>query len=434
MIQDLSTHHFSVLSSGKGLRLLSKRIAGIAVGLALLSSNATQAQTLTELLEAARNTHPSIKAARQSVGAANKGVEAAEGRYWPTFSATLESGSKNETGVPTKMLHLEQSLWDGGATAAGIKSAQSSVRLSEQQLAQQIQQLQLRVIESWQTAQSARGRIAVAESVARRLQEHEKMMERRVQAQASTTMELKAIQVQVLQALIERNKAQATYTIAAQRLEQLTGKEGLVMSMRRLADPPEPLESRARMMELVQADVAWIAMGQPSVRQADAEVDQGSRQVDLKRAELSPQLYARAQRGLGSGGKANAYIGIKYSVNTGMSQSAEVEALVARVAALQANRDAAVLQAQETIQTALNELQESAQRYESLKVAVETSRELHGSYLRQFVAARKSWLDVMSAIRDVAQNEYLLNDLLHNYAGLLARLNLYADATNRGSP
>ena len=37
-----------------------------------------------------------------------------------------------------------------------------------------------------------------------------------------------------------------------------------------------------------------------------------------------------------------------------------------------------------------------------------------------------TWLDVMNAMRELSQNEYALNDVQHNFFGLLQRLRVYA--------
>lgn len=407
---------------------------GLCLSLLLGSALTAQAQTLPEMLEAVRTTHPAIKAARQSIEAADKGVDAARGRYWPTLSTILETGSQNASSEPSKFLRLEQNLWDGGATNASVDTALSAVDVSRMQLARQEQQLQLQVVEAWQAAHTAQGRIAVAESVARRLQEHEAMMARRVQAEASTTVELQLIKSQVLQALIERRKAQANYAVAARRLEQLTGMAGLAEGLKQQPAPPEPQDAVERMSALLNKSWLQDVRQQPAVLLADAELEQGRRQVEAKRAEMKPQLYARVDRGLGKGGETSGFLGLRHSFNAGFSLSSELAALEAQVGALQASRDATVLQVEEQIQRNLSELEENAQRYQSLKLAVASSQTIHESYVRQFVAGRKSWLDVMSAIRDVAQNEYALNEVLHGFAGQLATLTLYEASLARTTP
>ena len=79
-------------------------------------------------MDAAVQVHPSIKAADQSIDAASKGVDAAKGLYWPTLSATLEASSDKRNAIPARYLRLEQSLWDGGYTAATVSAADAQVR------------------------------------------------------------------------------------------------------------------------------------------------------------------------------------------------------------------------------------------------------------------------------------------------------------------
>ena len=53
----------------------------------------------------------------------------------------------------------------------------------------------------------------------------------------------------------------------------------------------------------------------------------------------------------------------------------------------------------------------AASRLQALRAALEASRQVSESYDRQFLAGRKSWLDVMNAARELAQAETQLADL-----------------------
>jgi adhesin transport system outer membrane protein len=59
------------------------------------------------------------------------------------------------------------------------------------------------------------------------------------------------------------------------------------------------------------------------------------------------------------------------------------------------------------------------------------------SYDRQFLAGRKTWLDVMNAARELAQTETLIADLLSTQVVASWRLSFYTrgiEAVTQGTP
>ena len=395
------------------------RVMTLVAFSALLACAGAGAQTLDELRAAARNNHPAIKSARLGVDAAGKEVDAASARYLPSLSIVLEGGGKDLVAEPSRYLRLEQNVWDGGATAAGVDLAKQSAELARSRVPEQEQDIDLQVISAWQTLQSANGRVVVADRLLKLLSDHEAMMARRVQSGLSTQVELQLVQAQVMQARLDRRKALLN-------AEQLTGIEGLRNTLSSPASEGVPERFAAEAQAFQGTDWAALANRQPTVRRAEKELLAAQSRIETKRSELRPQLYARVDRGLGSGGTTAAFVGVRYSTGAGFAASSEVDALIARAASLEGARDAARLEVLQAMLNDANEIQENLQRYKSLVVLVESSRQIHESYVRQFTAAKKSWLDVMNAMRELSQNEYALNDVQHNFFGLLQRLRVYA--------
>ena len=402
------------------------RVMTLVAFSALLACAGAGAQTLDELRAAARNNHPAIKSARLGVDAAGKEVDAASARYLPSLSIVLEGGGKDLVAEPSRYLRLEQNVWDGGATAAGVDLAKQSAELARSRVPEQEQDIDLQVISAWQTLQSANGRVVVADRLLKLLSDHEAMMTRRVQSELSTQVELQLVQAQVMQAGLDRRKALLNASLAKLRLEQLTGIEGLRNTLSSPASEGVPERFAAEAQAFQGTDWAALANRQPTVRRAEKELLAAQSRIETKRSELRPQLYARVDRGLGSGGTTAAFVGVRYSTGAGFAASSEVDALIARAASLEGARDAARLEVLQTMLNDANEIQENLQRYKSLVVSVESARQIHESYVRQFTAAKKSWLDVMNAMRELSQNEYALNDVQHNFFGLLKRLRVYA--------
>lgn len=73
-----------------------------------------QALTLASLLRAAAATHPSVIAYRLQAQAAEQDVTVAERQRWPTISVTAETDTGSLYSQPTRLLRVDQVLWDFG--------------------------------------------------------------------------------------------------------------------------------------------------------------------------------------------------------------------------------------------------------------------------------------------------------------------------------
>ena len=65
-------------------------------------------------------------------------------------------------------------------------------------------------------------------------------------------------------------------------------------------------------------------------------------------------------------------------------------------------------------------------RLVSLEKSVAGSDKVLESYQRQFQAGRKSWLDLLNAVRELAQNQYALADARASMVAAMNRLQIRA--------
>lgn len=390
----------------------------------LVIATTSKAQSLDELLAAVSINHPVIASSKRSIESAEKSVDSARGRYWPTISTVLEAGGNSDVALPNRSVAVEQTIWNAGATSARIETAIANVELTRRQLLRKEHELQLQVIESWKSAHTALGQADVARRAIERLREHERMMERRVKADISPSVELELIRSRLLQEQIQLQAAEVGFSLATKRLEQLTGFKELAAKLQKQPSPELTQDAERLTREYYVKSWVDVASRHPLVREADAEVVQGERQILTRRADRWPQVYARINRAFGDAGKTVAFIGVRHSLDAGGIITNELAALESQVEALRSNKDAAMLDIEEQIQSGLGRLQSSAKRFESVKIASESYTRIHESYVRQFIAGRKSWLDVMSAMREVSQNEYAKNEALYEFMSQLEKLKL----------
>ena len=390
----------------------------------LFFSACASALTLPELLRAASDTHPSIRAARQGVRAADQDVEVAQRQYWPSVSAVVESGASQSNAVATRLLRVEQTLWDFGLTRANVKVSQHSVDVATAAMETQRQSTGLQVIEAWGTLLAGFGRKRAAQQMLGQLRLHESMMLRRVAGQLSTQIDLELVNSRILQAQVELTQAQTSIQASITRLTNLTSLPGLEAE---LATAP-PMASRTaidrQFRMLAESDWDTAANRQPAVLRAVEEMHLSQERINVKRAQAYPQVYGRFDQALNGQRNSTAYVGLRYTPGAGFANFAEESALASRALALEESANAARIEARQSLDLDRDNLRDSSQRAQSLDAAVQGAQRVLESYQRQFTAGRKSWIDLMNAVRELAQNAYSLADANASQASALYRLQL----------
>ncbi|MGJ7582282.1 TolC family protein [Variovorax sp. RHLX14] len=386
-----------------------------------------QALSLSEMLRASVEAHPTIMAARQGVNAANDDVDVARRRYWPTFSASLESGTTNSVETPTRLLRAEQTLWDFGLTSATIRVSERAADVASAALDAQRQNIGLQVIDALRALQAGYGRIRVSEEMLKSLELNESMMMRRVAGELSTNIDLDLVRSRILQGRVELTQAQTSVQVSITKLQNLTGLKNLktVLSEPPLLPSKIQLEKRSRL--LVQTDWDVVANRQPAVLRAVEELRQGNERINVKVAESRPQIYARLDQAINNRRDTAAYIGLRYSTGAGFANLVEERALASRALALEQMAQAARIEARQVLDVDVDDLRDNGLRAQSLDAAVKGAQRVFESYERQFAAGRKTWLDLMNALREVAQNSYSLVDANAAQAAALYRLQLRVD-------
>lgn len=392
-----------------------------------------EALTLPNLIQAASEQHPTIQAARQSVNAANKDIDAARRQYWPTPSAVLESGASNTLQTSTQLLRVEQTVWDFGFTKANVNISERGAGVATAALNAQIQTICLQVIEAWGTLLSNHGRIQVAEATLKRLQLHESMMLRRVSGELSTQIDLELVRSRILQSQVELTQAKTGVSVSLTRLQNLVGMADLEA---RLTSPP-PMPSRAHLDQqfekLGQTDWEQAATHQPSVLRAEEELRQGRERINAKTAQTRPQIYARLDQSVNGRRDSAIYLGLRYSPGAGFATFAEESALAARALALEQSVNAAKIEARQLLDLDRDSVRDAMLRARSLDSALQGAQRVFESYERQFPAGRKTWIDLLNAVREVAQNAYSLADANASQATALYRLQLRVDPASVGT-
>lgn len=377
-----------------------------------------QAAGMVGLLQMALEDNPVLRGQMRQIGAAQSELRGAQWQFFPTPSASVEqvSASSGDASFsrregPVLTFRLQQPLWTGGRLQAGVSRAEASVAVAQAQLDESRQQVALRVISAWgEWKTGEQRRLALQESV----ETHERLaalIRRRVEHGLSAQADDVLAQARLEQVRAEATLAQAMQASARVRLEQLTGRKLTDPGLQALSVLPlEPLPALAPALEK-----AWSHS--PTAARLQAQIRQQQMDLEIRKAQWLPEVYARAEHQQGSfnvGGPNSAnrlFIGLSATTGAGLSAQSAVEAAAARVQALQSELEWGRRQLTEqlTLEHVLAHTQ--VQRRQSLEAGLGLSRDMVASWDRQFLAGRKTWVEVLNAARELSQAQTALAEL-----------------------
>ncbi len=388
--------------------------------------------TIEGLYAAANQTHPLLQAARLEAQAGQIDVSAIERQRWPSVSAVVESNTGNASSLPSHSLRVQQIVWDGGLVSSRITEAENQVLISKLRVQLQQRQLFLQITNAWQSLLAAHARIQVAQKTMDRLNGFKVQMQRRVDAEASSRIDLVLANSRQLQTQVELDAAQRTLKVALLKLEQLSGEVNLRQRLPTLAPFPGLGTTAPFVSQLQQTDWVDLATRAPAVQVARGDVVSAHNRLRSKEAERWPQLYVRVDKPVGNNylNANNAtvtFAGLSYTPGAGFANVVEAQALAKRIAKSEQGVDVALKDIQETLQNDREEFLNAYAQIAALEKSVEGSDMVLASFERQFQANRKTWLDLLNQVRELAQNEYALVDAQASLVGSRLRLELQMD-------
>lgn len=399
--------------------------------------------TLASLVRDALDSHPATQSQRALVASAAAGVESARWQFYPTPSVSLENATtsgadpsyQGDNRVAT--FRLQQPLYSGGRLTAGADKAQASLDQSQAALEESRLQLSLRVVQAYGEWLSAHLKVQASQknedSHNRLLRQVQRRIDEGVSAESDRVLalgRLDAVRAEVTAAQVQGDMALA-------RLGQLLGRPIAGDALTRTVATPRPVSAQtAPLLEQALGQSAALQKAQSLVRVQEATVVE-------RRADLLPEIYLRAERQYGNFNFTNGapvnrlFVGVSSRLGAGLSG-------LSNVAAAQSQLEAALAEVQ--VQTRnLNEqvLADHAQftaterRLASVQASLRSAQSVSESFDRQFLAGRKTWLDVMNAARELAQTEAQIADLLSTQVVVSWRLSFYTqgiEAVTQGTP
>ena len=332
---------------------------------------------------------PSAQAAWYRVRAAEAGTRSARWQQFPSLSANTNLSTASNFLLPS--LTADLPLWSGGRISAGIKRAQTQGAAAEAgwdevvlDLATQVSALYYDIV------LNTRLLIVYEDS----LKAHSRLvgtMERRVAQRVSADVDLQLALSRAAQIEQELLIIQAQRDTSLQALAEF------------ISDPSFDLGNAPdfRKDELASdwQGIADEALGySPTKRRLDEEAKVAEFDIKIARSSLFPQITAQYDYNDITGSRVG--LGVRVQTGNGLSRFADIDNARARFET--ANNQSLLFQRQFRQELAgdVTLLQAALARSEVSSDASATAARVSESYLRQFIAGRRSWLDVMNTLRE----------------------------------
>lgn len=371
-----------------------------------------------DLIKSTNSNHPSLKTAVLAAQASKQDVEAIKRRKWPAISMAVEAASTDKGSFPSQTLGVEQILWDFGSLESKVSESEQASVIAELAIQSERRRLHIEVANAWQALIGAMQRVEVGNEALKTLAEYQEMMTRRVNAEVSPAIDLEVVASRTLSVEVEVAQARSAISSALIKLRQLTGLSNLDAYALTQSSVKAELEIKEFGEQAKVADWSLDIERHPVVLKAKYEAKLNEFRLKAKRSEQWPQIYARINQPLDTGtGAANertmqgvAYVGIRYTPGAGFASSAEVSSMASRLASSYQAVDVAKSDIAESVRLEVNEFQNSLLRHQSQVRAVQSSKKVLESYKSQFVAGKKTWQDVLNAVRELTASQYLEKD------------------------
>lgn len=270
----------------------------------------------------------------------------------------------------------------------------------------------LRTVNAWESLAAARQRNVVIETYLGELRDFQAMMNRRVSAGVSARIELDLVNSRIAQSVVEQRSARTSEQVALSRLEQLTGNSDAVIATD--LDYTSAQHAIAQIeKQMSGSELAAKAATHPTVRKAALEAQAADEMAKVRLADKWPSVVARYGKEFGPGansGNNGFAVGVQYMFGGQASARRDAAAAVSRAEGLRETQEAQRRFIAENIQSEWQTLLFSRDRGDALAIALDGARMVKESYARQFIAGRKSWLEVLNALREVETNELQLSD------------------------
>ena len=384
---------------------------------------AVQDLRVDSLITQAIDTHPLVGSARANQQATTEGINAAKLNLLPTPS--VSSGFDRDNDFISQVT-IRQPLWTGGKLTADVNQAIFDDKAAVEYIYEQQNLVAKTTIDAWQSYIQAIARQGVHTESLKELNDFEAMMQRRVNQGVSARIELDLVTNRILQEQTAYQAASEQQRIAAARLQQIIGQplsQTSAMSLPNIKVLVNQAKQQSTNFEKMAFEQA--SFYNPIIVKEHFQIESAKQGVESQQASRYPTVYAQYEHAYYHDDNENDgkfSVGLSYAPGAGFSNLALARASQAQVDSLVQTQEAARRSVIENIQVQYQQFVSARDRETSLVAAVAGAQIVVNSYRRQFIAGRKSWLEVLNAVREHSDYQVQLAQTRADLLGAFHRL------------
>jgi adhesin transport system outer membrane protein len=372
--------------------------------------------TLAALADRALSDNPQVLASRAALAASQAELDAARWQRYPslTAEALTATGGSNAADIDGFAVNvaLEQPLWAGGTINSQIDAARSLRDAGIEGLREARFGILVGIVDAWFGVVRAEERARALEAG---LADHRALVasiERRVAQEVSPLADLTLARSRLTQLEIELAAVREAGANALVRLGELAGEVPDAPVL------PDPAILAAVPPEPIALDEMFGCA--PALGRLKSEIAAAEAEVRAARGALYPQLLLQLSQNELTG--ARAAVVLRAQTGNGLSRFSAIDRAEARVDQSIAQLGAADREIRARLGSEFVALRSNRAQAEAGAVASAAAADLQASYQRQFVAGRRSWLDVMNAAREVVSARISESDARVNAAASATRI------------
>ena len=374
---------------------------------------------LDDLIKKALSQYPSVVSKQTSKDAARTDLLASKLKFLPSasilasqnqVSSTSSAVSNNSSSLTYSTFAVSLPVFSGGATVAGYHKAESLLTASEYGVLEAEEDVAKRVVNAYGDWYKAYSKIKALEMADKEYAKFVQLINLRYESGVSSKSEIDLAVSRLNQNRVDLFGQKSLLSNALNTLNQLVGEDFNQVLL--TENMPKYLELPTRDDVLSQAIEVSNTLNRMRAESEAAKAD-----AIIARAQSFPQVSLQAQKQNGNQYVANqpgiSSIGfvVQYNTDSGFATVASSMSAYTRAQATATNIETSKKDLIEHINSDYTEYEFSKLKSDTLYQADKLNAKLIESYSRQYLAGKKSWIDLMNGVREMTQTKVTVVDM-----------------------
>ncbi len=398
--------------SGRMACTLAFAWIGLAAGLPQVGTAAESAQvqetartlSLRDAVTLAVTNNPTRVKAANEITAASFEHETALWARFPTVSVDASSSASRTAGAASTTLRADQPLWTGGRITGQIESTKAlltAAQLAESDTRRKLAEDTSVAYVNWMYAQE---RIEIARAGVDQLASLLQYARRREKEGLASAADVAIGVARHGSVLAQIEDLKGAVDNARAQLEALVVTR--VSQGARVSVPPVSANA------IEEAEKAYLGLSQ-LIAQRRSEVESTRSQADVRKSQMYPKVLLRAEhftyQNSALSNDSRATVVLQFTPDAGLASYSAYQAAASRIdsalAQLAADENATRLRAR----TNSSDYTAARRQVEELTPQVQALESAASSFMRQFEAGRKTWLDVLNTHKETLEAKISLS-------------------------